>query len=774
MPDASNRYFRLGGVIALLILLFAGAWLGLPHIMRMVAQSVAERNGLESVIVEVDSVRLDNTVFRRVSFHSKTDYGPVVVDLRNLTARYRLVDLSVIEVTAETGEISWRQAPPKTEESGTVAAGRLPPIPPMRIKHAQVTMDSEWGRSAFAGELELATRDGNTVALFTDPRQKLELAADPERLNAAVVITAGGESVAKLTASDPFTADTKLDGTVQLHQLRKWSLGNPLIPENVRATLQEISIDHGTLSLNGQLKTTGDRFEFTGDGQSAWRGLRQQGMVLAGHVDFKVLVKNDQLRLTVSPKSRLRFTDVRWGDEKASIIAPEASFDIQAELHAVHGDGGWRTTVDSFVANANALEVYLDPSTPVRAQQLRLSGKVVPLAEHSRVELRASATHPALPSLNIIADVLNAEATFNTDRRLQATGSFTAAGVRMRDWPKAMNALSLAGKFDHQDRRITATGGASLDKKMFAKWRLGPRGTALAAIISIDELDISNLWSFVQPLFDKNWLGLKFVSGALSGNARFVWNGDTKSTLELSGAGIKGSIDNTEFTHLDINLLSQDVFAGDYVVHSNVAQAKVAGEMMVTDIAVGLRILDTAITVDSASMHILDGVFAVKPTTTDLSNKDHRVAVSVTGLDFGRLLAMIDQPGLSGSGRLDGTIPLALLHDGIEIKDAEFHSTIPGSLRYHTAGPAMAPTDNIALQALQDFRYDTLKISISYDPGGDYRIRMRLEGRNPELYNGYPIAFNLNLTGELPMMLRSQLLKGDFAKQILRDIQINR
>jgi hypothetical protein len=135
---------------------------------------------------------------------------------------------------------------------------------------------------------------------------------------------------------------------------------------------------------------------------------------------------------------------------------------------------------------------------------------------------------------------------------------------------------------------------------------------------------------------------------------------------------------------------------------------------------------------------------------------------------------MIQQPDLSGSGRLSGKIPFAFVSDGIEIKDAELHSTVSGTLRYRAGERAAAPADNIALQALQDFHYDTMKIWINYEPDGAYRVRLRLEGRNPDLYNGYPIAFNLNLSGELPDLLRAGILQGNLGEQILKDIQSDR
>ena len=121
---------------------------------------------------------------------------------------------------------------------------------------------------------------------------------------------------------------------------------------------------------------------------------------------------------------------------------------------------------------------------------------------------------------------------------------------------------------------------------------------------------------------------------------------------------------------------------------------------------------------------------------------------------------------------LNGEIPVLIHADGIEIPDARLTTEGPGTLKYVPGGKDAPPAiDNIALKALRDFRYDTMTVNTNYLRNGDYSVRARLKGRNLELYDGYPIAFNVNLSGNLPGMLRTALLTGDFGKEVLRHIQ---
>ena len=54
---------------------------------------------------------------------------------------------------------------------------------------------------------------------------------------------------------------------------------------------------------------------------------------------------------------------------------------------------------------------------------------------------------------------------------------------------------------------------------------------------------------------------------------------------------------------------------------------------------------------------------------------------------------------------------------------------------------------------------------------GAYRTQAKLEGNNPDLYDGYPIRFRLNINGQLPGLFRAALFSGDFNRHILEQLQ---
>jgi hypothetical protein len=63
----------------------------------------------------------------------------------------------------------------------------------------------------------------------------------------------------------------------------------------------------------------------------------------------------------------------------------------------------------------------------------------------------------------------------------------------------------------------------------------------------------------------------------------------------------------------------------------------------------------------------------------------------------------------------------------------------------------------MALSALSDFHYDRLEVDLDRKATGDTELGLHIAGRNPSFYNGYPVEFNLSVTGRLDEALRKGL-----------------
>jgi hypothetical protein len=63
----------------------------------------------------------------------------------------------------------------------------------------------------------------------------------------------------------------------------------------------------------------------------------------------------------------------------------------------------------------------------------------------------------------------------------------------------------------------------------------------------------------------------------------------------------------------------------------------------------------------------------------------------------------------------------------------------------------------MALRALSNFQYSDLTLTMSRESGGDTVVLMQVKGRNPDFYGGYPVEFNLNISGKLDQILDRSL-----------------
>lgn len=151
-------------------------------------------------------------------------------------------------------------------------------------------------------------------------------------------------------------------------------------------------------------------------------------------------------------------------------------------------------------------------------------------------------------------------------------------------------------------------------------------------------------------------------------------------------------------------------------------------------------------------------------------NRIEDTIAELSHINLGHLLAFADIDGLEGTGLLEISLPVGSDQSGVYVKNGTFNSTGPGYLAYTQEGVAGS---NIGLQALENFQYQDLSGSLDYRSDGSYQIAIRLEGNNPDLYEGYPIVFKLNISGSLPELFEALFITGDFEESILKQIGIN-
>ncbi|NUA98593.1 hypothetical protein GBZ48_04755, partial [Azospirillum melinis] len=172
---------------------------------------------------------------------------------------------------------------------------------------------------------------------------------------------------------------------------------------------------------------------------------------------------------------------------------------------------------------------------------------------------------------------------------------------------------------------------------------------------------------------------------------------------------------------------------------------------------------DGRLDVDRAEWRWAGGTLHADPFELSPDKPKGTVTLHAAGIDAAKLLELIAVDGLEASGKLAGTLPVVLAGDTVTLNGGVLESAGPGTLRYDPAQPPSglkgeegSPTAML-MGALTDFHYETLRITIDGQAGGELSAGFSLRGANPSFYDGYPVALNLKLSGALDRILRQNL-----------------
>ena len=135
------------------------------------------------------------------------------------------------------------------------------------------------------------------------------------------------------------------------------------------------------------------------------------------------------------------------------------------------------------------------------------------------------------------------------------------------------------------------------------------------------------------------------------------------------------------------------------------------------------------------------------------------LVLAVNGVELEQLLAIAKLGDISASGTLDGVIPVTVENGEVAIRGGNLTSGEGGGiLRYkpRDIGPALEAAEfstGLFLQAVENFYYDSVQVTLDEGEAEDLVLGLQLKGKNPDLYAGAPFELNVNLSGPLRALL---------------------
>jgi hypothetical protein len=183
--------------------------------------------------------------------------------------------------------------------------------------------------------------------------------------------------------------------------------------------------------------------------------------------------------------------------------------------------------------------------------------------------------------------------------------------------------------------------------------------------------------------------------------------------------------------------------------------------------------------IDRLQAGIADGKLAVEDAVLDPYAVTNTIVFQLEALDLGRVLAIASLEGVNGSGRLSGAIPVAVRSGAVAIRGGKLAAK-GGVVQVRSPKVASLLSGGgqpveLLLDALGDFHYDELTVTVEKTFEGDAAVALHLAGQNPAVMNGQPFRINLNLTGNLDRLVASLLeiarLSDHVARATVRAVQ---
>jgi hypothetical protein len=172
----------------------------------------------------------------------------------------------------------------------------------------------------------------------------------------------------------------------------------------------------------------------------------------------------------------------------------------------------------------------------------------------------------------------------------------------------------------------------------------------------------------------------------------------------------------------------------------------------------------TRVRIPRADGKLADGQVFLRDVTLRPFSETSRLTVQVRGVSMSRLVELLEVEGLRADGTIAGEIPLLLGPQGVRIDDGELGAVDQGRIQVEFGAardPLVSQGESVSLmvRALQDFRYDTLTLRLTRPDTGDLALAITMQGKNPDVLDGYPFRFNVDVSGDLEPIL-SALQEG--------------
>jgi hypothetical protein len=347
--------------------------------------------------------------------------------------------------------------------------------------------------------------------------------------------------------------------------------------------------------------------------------------------------------------------------------------------------------------------------------------------------------------------------------------NFSSSEFRLDNSIADINNPAYSGKLQLEEDILTGILEIDLDQRLrvgvgLQHFFLRNTGDVVLQLASYEFTEAEPLSALLNP----KGLDADVIAGQIEGLANISWSKQLDGSWRFGGP-IALKIDQLSGYYADYFFvdLNTDLFAEATtplgIQVSNPASATLGR----IDIGLPLEDLSWQYRFDTLSGEVqitdfdtalLGGKLSIPAASYDSAGDRQQVDVVLADLRVDSLVNLVEYPGLEADGLISGYLPFIIEGDTISIEKGFLGALSPGgSIRYTPAGST--PSSNQSLQlvndALSNYQYQTMNTEVFYDEDGELLLSVQLRGSNPDMNNGQAINLNVNITDNIPSLLKS-------------------
>lgn len=277
------------------------------------------------------------------------------------------------------------------------------------------------------------------------------------------------------------------------------------------------------------------------------------------------------------------------------------------------------------------------------------------------------------------------------------------------------------------------------------------------------------------------------VRGRVGANARLAWDPsgvDGTGRIEIQGLSLTAAGATIEDVSLSLDLdrlnplrspPGQPFSVGR--MSAGLDLRKIQGTLRVESEPQGIA----AIRVESMKAEFVGGELRLAGARVDPVSGSYGADLELEGIDLEALFALLGLEELHGSGRISGTLPVQLKDGDVIVTRGRLAGIGPGRVAFDSPAARSAlgsggATVELLLDALKNFHYEVLELTVDKPRGGRAKVGLRLQGANPDVLEAHPFNLNITLDTDATPLLAAlaqgqdtvQLLLGNVSKLVRR------